>query len=330
MKVKTRNYTVDILRIIAAFGVIALHVRYSTNDAKLLNIFFWPLCVPFFFLTSVMYFVAGLNPQVKLNDVFYKTYKRLIIPYFTWTTVYLLLFFIKGAMTGKFRSFVLWRVLFYGDSAVQLYFLPSLILMQFFALSIYSIVYFHGKERWKGIALFSICLVYMVWREINKGSDPKIWGSFIEVVSYILLAFWLSRKRDSFKKWHGWLGIGMILFSVVSNYFGYRYIILGYPYIFIIGGSGVLLLAVGFPMVKIPRWFQILTSLSFGIYLSHVIFLEAFEFILEKMKGKVVYDFTVKTIVVTLIFIFSGILTLFLMRFNLLSKLFLGEESTKK
>lgn len=72
MIISRRNITVDIARIIAAFGVIAIHVSASTKAASEVGNFFSPLCVPFFYLISLTYFIAGLKKESSVVKVFRK------------------------------------------------------------------------------------------------------------------------------------------------------------------------------------------------------------------------------------------------------------------
>lgn len=93
-----------------------------------------------------------------------------------------------------------------------------------------------------------------------------------------------------------------------------------------IGGIGLLLLIIGLPKFKVPQWVLILCSTSYGIYLSHVVFLEFFETAIRKIHhGEINYDLFNKLALVTLIFICSIILTLVLRKVSFLRKVLLGE-----
>lgn len=58
------NTTVDLARLLASLGVVALHVHNSTPTAQAMGDFVWPLCVPFFYVASLTYFAARLSKSL--------------------------------------------------------------------------------------------------------------------------------------------------------------------------------------------------------------------------------------------------------------------------
>jgi peptidoglycan/LPS O-acetylase OafA/YrhL len=102
--------------------------------------------------------------------------------------------------------------------------------------------------------------------------------------------------------------------------------VLGYSLILPVGGIGLLLLTIGFPKTTIPRWLSNLASASFGIYLSHVLFLEAFEFFVKRSSHvSIDYNFSVKAVEVTLIFLVSAMFTYVIRRKQIGRQILLGE-----
>ncbi|MEJ7663185.1 MAG: acyltransferase family protein [Hymenobacter sp.] len=157
-----RNTTVDFTRLIAAYGVIALHVPVSTRGAQWLDIVFWPLCVPFFYVVSLVYFVAGLaKAEANLRSVFARSWHRLVVPYLAWTAIYTGLLVAKTLLTHGGREFSWWRILLYGESAVRLYFLPTLLLLQGLALALHLLL--RPALRTPGWLLLLGSLAYLGW-----------------------------------------------------------------------------------------------------------------------------------------------------------------------
>ena len=320
-----RNVSVDIVRLLAAFGVIAIHVPYNTPAAESVNKFFSPLCVPFFFAVSLTYFVSGLNPQKQAAEVLKKIGLRIALPYLAWTVVYSFLIFFKSRFIGLGHSsqndFKLWSIIFYGNSAVQLYYLPNLIILQAFAFSIYSIYIGNSKAKLTGVIILLISIFFIVWGQINNTFGVLSW---LNIIFYMVVAFvFAKRTKDlSLNKVYVFIGLFLIVFTEsfhfpVSSIESLNHI----P----IGGLGLLLLTLGLPKQSAPQWLITLCATSYGIYLSHVVFLEGFEFLLKKLHLNFQYDLAHELLMTSIIFICSISLTLALRQTKLTKSVFLGE-----
>lgn len=322
-----RNVTVDLARLFAAYGVIALHVPFSTSAAEGFNILFWPLCVPFFYAISLTYFVSGLQ-QASIPDIITKTWRRILLPYLAWTVVYVSLLLAKRLLLGGDSGITFWRVLFYGESAVQLYFLPTLVLLQSITLAIYLIVTPNFTKRTLGTVILVVALGYLAWGDYNDCFGVAATGQVVGIAAFIGSAFWLSPRIHTltFRPEYIITGIVLIVSAVYLNYYGHTLSILNYPLILPIGGIGLLLLTLCTPTYSLPNWLSILASTSFGIYLSHILFLEAFEFILKATHhANLEYNFVVKLLEVTSIFLMAAALTLIIRKIPICKQLFLGE-----
>jgi surface polysaccharide O-acyltransferase-like enzyme len=94
-----------------------------------------------------------------------------------------------------------------------------------------------------------------------------------------------------------------------------------------LGGIGMTLLAISIRMNNLGKVLSILTPLTFGIYLSHVIFLEAFEFGLKNLAHSTLnYDLLTKTLVSTSIFAISALFIMLIKQSKSVSRLLLGEQ----
>jgi peptidoglycan/LPS O-acetylase OafA/YrhL len=325
MTTNKRNYTVDLLRLLAAYGVVSIHVPYSTPAAGNFGDFLSPLCVPFFFITSLFYFIANLQKSVSVQDVFYKMYIRILLPYLCWTVIYVLLILIKAHFVGNHHSFVIWRIVFYGESSVQLFFLPELLAMQCFAFAIY--LFFSGdkKKILIGVLTFAVALIYLVLGTVNKafGITP-----IPALVLYLLVPYLLYKKVNGTppKMLFIILGIVLLIITELLEFNTVKGTFMGSLTRLPIGGIGLLLLALGTPIISIRKWLINLCVLSYGIYLCHIVFLEGFEIGLKKVLHKqIIYDLPVKLIVVTIIFICSIVLVWLLKKVKFTKRLFLGE-----
>jgi surface polysaccharide O-acyltransferase-like enzyme len=335
-----RNTTVDVARVLAAYGVIALHIPFSTRAAEWITLFFWPLCVPFFYTASLVYFIGGLKKTL-VPTLFARAWFRIVLPYMAWTAVYLGLLLAKNLVTSRPQQYVLhspdsvdfWRVYLYGESGVQLYFLPILLMMQAMAAGIYLLVVASPKH-WVAGGLLLAGAVFHLWFGIYYEcfgiATP---GAAITVALYIAAAFALAPKMHDVRTKPSYVGVGiaMMLFAIICNSRGQSLLVLDAPMILPIGGIGLLLLAVGYPTCYLPKWLAQLASVSFGIYLCHIVFLEAFEFVANHLyHGAISYSLPFKLLEVSILFAVSAVFVMVLRQVPLLRQVFLGEKAERK
>lgn len=324
----SRNYTVDIARLFGSFGVIAMHVPGTTAAARVINVINWPLCVPFFYLASLTFFILSLGNGT-IGQIFNKTWQRLLIPFLCWTLIYLGLFLAKGILGGaKNHDFVWWRVLFYGESTVHLYFLPTLLLFQALAMSYYYLFVDKKADSKVGLALLAGSLFYLLWGYTHNCFGVSSIGVIVGIVIFIFAGFQLAPHVLNVKRKPMFVIMGAVLvvFAIVCNYVGFRFRILDYPALFPLGGIGLLMISIGLPLAYLPKSIKYLCSLSYGIYLCHVIVLEAFEFLLERvLKIELEYTSLLKMFVVIIAFALSALIVHSIRQNKILKKLLLGE-----
>ena len=326
--VASRNTTIELARVLAAYGVIAVHVPSGTSAAQWLTAVFWPLCVPFFYLTSLTFFIAGLRkatPQASLA----RAWSRIGVPYLTWTAIYTALLVAKSLLVHNGREFTWWRILFYGDSSIQLYFLPTLLMLQAFALAFYLLFSAPARPRTAGWLLLAGTLAYYGWGVSHRCFGLQTPGCFVGIIVYLVAAFQFApiihdtRRRPVFLL----VGCALIALAVGCNGLGNPLFFFEYPLVMPIGGVGALLVTVGLPDARVPGWVIKLAAISFGIYLCHVLFIEAFEFLVERVYHlKIVYSLLVKVLEVTVVFLLSIVFVLVVKRIAIFRGLLLGEK----
>lgn len=325
-----RNTTVDFARLLAAYGVIALHVPTSTIGAHWLNVVFWPLCVPFFYIISLVYFVAGLaKAKSSTKGILARVWRRLVLPYLAWTAIYTSLLIVKTLLVHGTREFIWWRILLYGESAVQLYFLPTLLLLQSLAMALYLLLRGGKAKRATGGLLLMGGLLYLGWGIYQHCFGVATVGNLAGISIYLVAAFWLAPATENSRPSASYLVLGGIctLGAIFCNASGYIGLLGGYPLILPLGGLGMLLLTLGFPALRLAPWLTKLAAASFGIYLCHVLFLEAIELLLERLyPALVVYNFPVKLAEITFLFGAAAGFTFLLKRVPPARKLLLGES----
>jgi peptidoglycan/LPS O-acetylase OafA/YrhL len=327
-KEKKRDTNIDLLRLIAAFGVINIHTPFTTEGAAKINAFFLPLGVPFFFLTSLVYFLAGLKEDTSLKAVIKRTFKRILLPYLAWTVIYVLLMVIKHAVVHKPNNIVPYRVLFYGESAVHLYFLPQLVAMQMLVLALYFMFNTAANKKITGAIIFIMVITYY-----TIGNMLNCFGitPLPSVVFYIVSACVVVAVINDAIKWV-WVMVGFIILilPLFINSLESKPEIFNYINYLPTAGLALVLLAIGLPQMPLSKLMTKFTNASFGIYLCHVVFLEAILFTTDRFfPGKIVHDFLGNLVITFSVFILSAGFTMLLSRVPVLRNYFLGIEAQK-
>ena len=202
--------------------------------------------------------------------------------------------------------------------------------MQMLLFSVYLVV---NPTKKRAFLAAGICISIIAYYVIGYKYNCFEMTNPVSVILYILAAFWLSSKSKEVRHPVISVIIGS-LFVVISV--GIRIMNMSlenFSFLSFIplGGIGLSLIAFGARMNMISVWALSASTTSFGIYLSHVLFLEAFEYIEHKYwTGGIYYDLSSKLAVVSFIFIVSILFTLFIKRSLMLRKLLLGEGSRNK
>ena len=314
----SRNYTLDLIRLVAAFGVVFIHVHTQSEAAKTVSQFFLVLCVPFFFVTSLVYFASGLNATLSIRDVLRKMAMRIGVPFLAWSMIYTGLLVAKDMLRGgQVRPIDLIRVFGFGESAEQMYYLPELIIMQIIILSLFLLVV--SKNRLAGVGLLVAGIGYLAWGYANDyyGVTPVA-----SVVLYITAGVYLASGMAIANKRMPGLAIGvtLMLLSFLGNA-GAIPVINKLP----IGGLGLFLVALNLPNTHLSTGVKTISSTTFGIYLSHVLFLEGLEFALEKSHVVLYYDMWTKLLLTGFIFAVSLVFTLMAKQIGFVKMILLGE-----
>jgi peptidoglycan/LPS O-acetylase OafA/YrhL len=275
-----RKLSIDIVRLVAAFGVVIIHLSPSTHAAEAVTQLFALFVVPFFLLISLYFFISKFQaaPSLKLSEL---RLDRILVPYVAWTVVYTLMRLLKFHVNHQALSLNAVGLIFFGTGAVQLYFVPLLLLFQAEALAV--IILFRGLNgRWAGlfIAVGAVLFGYAgsAGGYLGFNREPEI--GLIYVAFTFLLVFMQSKAMGRrVNIIIGWL----IVVGIISTAF------LGYPLNAAgmmrgpLVGYGVAALALNWRFDTTAPALRYLLTCSYGIYLAHVFFLESFEFAAQKL-----------------------------------------------
>jgi peptidoglycan/LPS O-acetylase OafA/YrhL len=192
-----RNHAIDVARLVAAFGVIAIHCGPTTPAAERIVDFFSNFCVPFFLLSSLFLFWAEVQHTGDAGAALGRRVPRLLVPYAVWTAIYLAaraakLLLRQQPLDSLFAPEPLLRAIATGGGAVQLYFLPLLLLALGMAWALSRFLPATGVgRRW------------MLAVGVGGGGMLLLLGS--DVVASLPAHKALTRLAVLYLDWFGWL-----------------------------------------------------------------------------------------------------------------------------
>lgn len=323
-----RNVVIDIIRIFTAFGIITAHVNSDTAAALNFTAYLSPIRVPFLFITALVFFIANTDKNQPIQIIIKKIWQRLAVPFLAWAIIYIALISIKNIMSGKDINFEYFKIFLYGIDVKNLfvehlYFLPELIVMQILTLGIILLV--HNKRQTSGLLLIISAVAYLFWGRLNEyyGVQPVH-----SIICYIVIGFYLAPKIKALQKTWLFFSIGLILIllAISRPFISYSPLFNDYVLSLPLGGLGLILITLNIPKINVPSWAVIAASTTYGVYLSHIMFIEALEFIIDKVNYEIYYDLTTKLIMTFTVFIISIIFTLIIRKFSLLRSVLLGEK----
>lgn len=318
-----RNQSLDLVKMIAAFGVVVIHLAPSTVSGEIASKFFGIFAVPFFMLVSLYFFIVRVAKLVspRFQDL---RLDRILVPYLAWSVIYTLMRWLKFSISGDNLEFNIVSVVFFGGGAVQLYFLPLLLLFQAMTLAIFFA--FRGpKEKLIGLCIFLLAILYG-----SIGSAGGFFGFQAALISglfYIVAAFgfyWIQRGFQS-RILNLFLGLLIFPLIIIMSFVGQLPAWLG-PIVGPFAGFGVAALAFSLPALPESLLSRSILSCSYAVYLAHFGFLESYEFFASRLGILVIpYSLSHKLLLASLFSLCSILFALIVRRHWLTAYTFLGE-----
>lgn len=331
---KQRIFALELGKLVAAFVVAMIHLTPCTPGANHLTDIPQLFAVPYFMISAIHFTVRKSSaPGGVLGSL---SFQRVAIPYFTWTLLYLLMRMVKNGpelFSGGVKEW--FGLLFMGQSAVQLYFLPLLLFNQIVASA--------AVKMWEGIK--------------SAGMPPL---SSLGWLSAALVASLLAEKLGYFGWNHSFtMALLYALLAVISNQLGLvtslsrRTVVvtalLAMGAIALVTGAGMQMPDVwhmvrfplfGFCSLMIllrihigtsPAWLVGASGCYFGIYLSHHAIEEVAEVVMTGLGHSLhPYTLTTRFTVALLVCMAAVLFTLTVRRQRLLALLMLGERIRPK
>lgn len=356
MEKQQRLVGIDLFRGVAAYAVVILHsdegiTVQSAIWSAILN--FSAFAVPFFLATSFYLTIGKLYAEGRYP---WRTrLPRLLIPYCFWSLVYLghkvLKYAIKyepDKISELFRNPL--GLIFLGQSAFHLYFIPLLLAGIFLAIVVKHLTPKRVKvEVLLGFLLISL-IIYQFYMSFVQLGDPELTvyntvtqgifhkygnvfhlmlvesGYMVRCLPYIAVALLLNYPfiRAKLLKYNSKYTIIFLAAFLVLNAFSIP--LLSQAVHEVARGYSALLLAIALSThIKANAIIASLGNCSFGIYLMHLLIVEVFSSLAQRMNL-----FTAQISVLTLLaittlsFLVSWLMTSLLMKQKPVAKLLFG------
>lgn len=298
-----RDSRFDLLRVIACFMVILLHVsaRYVNQYVFDHNIYFTfgnfynsisRVCVPIFVMISGTFLIDNDTNRNYLN-FFKKTYYKIIIPTFIWSFLYfifelcLLIFInIRGGDVNYLTPLINW---INGKPYYHLWYLYMIIGLYFMTPFLIRIKNKIGEDRFLKLGYILIFLGIIIKRIITL-----VWyNQFIIYIGYFILGYSIRKKQTNSTKsylFFIYFGISsLIIFFItelmVVNDLTNPLYFYDYLSLFVIIGS--IAMFSGFSSMKKINSYSLIEKLtihSFNIYVIHAGILYIFREITSKLE----------------------------------------------
>lgn len=299
---------IDKLRAWAIIGVVTIHVTsyfMFISEFSYLPIvmagadIYAHFAVPLFVLISGLVLGIKYSGDFSVKEFYKKRIHRIMIPYLIWSAVYISISDYKGVSNILFKllSGSGYYHLWYFFLIFQLYFLFPFIRKFLKNKSIFIILI---------LLVFQIAFNQLQYQEYgSKYATVFFERFFLSHLFYFCLGIWIA---DNIKKVEVFLSkfspsaqIAMLIICIIISYkYSYRWldnsndsdvfnlsrllenIIL--PFIFIITFINLTYISYKIKSDKISNLLNVLSKYSFGIYLSHVLFLKFIVQILNKVS----------------------------------------------
>ena len=290
---KEHNYSLDLLRILGAFGIVWFHAPGGVPGK---NIGYSGLVI--FIVVSI----ALMIPRIPSPGFVAKRAKRLLVPWLFWYFVYGTLNVITGNSFLPAGISPIDAIL--SGPKFHLWYLPFLF---FTSISIYYLIRLLKElEGLKAVILYASLTLFLLfttglWRSWSMGLGPP-WSQWTHALPAVFIGAsigYISGTNSGKKS-----AIFLLLFSFIVSCVSLLIIHIGYKGVGVPYLIGTALTGIAF-IYNLPRSDILadISGLSFGIYLTHpLIYLLVIKFMKIQLPPT--------GYIITLVFILSGLLTM--------------------
>ncbi|WP_428328106.1 acyltransferase [Mucilaginibacter sp.] len=306
----SRNYGLDILRVIACYMVIQAHAGefyYIGNGGKITNTVdaYWvgwynPICiisVPLFIMISGLF----LFPVTDVSAFFKKRFSRILIPFVIWCVFYALYYYLRGyADLATTLTNISNIPLNYGAHIGHLWFVYMLLGIYLFAPIISPWIQTASRKSMEFyLVLWAVTLtvpyihllVPEIWGETFWNRTPMLYY-FSGFLGYVVMANYIKRYHMEPRRWNYIAGIALLIAGYAITTYGFIYRLPTEKFISKLALTwgfetiNVAMMTAGaflmFKNIKIKnpdsafmRLMIDIAAKSYGIYLAHILILNA-------------------------------------------------------
>lgn len=262
----------DYLRVAGILAVVYIH-GCDTSDVARKGMKWLGFAVPCFFLMSAFLTQTAILKKGKNYGVLLVNKLRRLAPPFTaWSTLYLCVRFLKSRATDQAFETSLFGAAFWGDASHQLYFVP--LLFYFFVIWI-PIMLIARSQPFIAIACCVLGVIAAFWYgdPIQSLLPEKRW--FIgDNLIWFPLGIVSALLVDRYRKWVPMLRWPAMIGGAIVCYSGFTNVVAVSLIVFFLALS----------VTHQPsRWIELLATYAFGVYLVHVLLIEAMQFLAPKL-----------------------------------------------
>ena len=322
-----RNHNIDLLRFVLILLVIQLHMNPYSGVTVLYSVFNVHLVVWMFMLISLY--------LLQVRGAMFRRVKwvRLLLPYLSWSIIYLCLRSLKHMIQVNKISFEAWTLnaFFTGGAAVHMYFIPLLIVYQLFACAL-SNLFLIKAVRSKQILNFGILIATFLISNLFGLKSTIIgskWGLFIDALFATVCVHALVYMGANAGPVRSNLCKIILVFSALVLLW-WQTNIDDQVLVKIMIASSILYTILRMPVSSKLGQFDCLFTASFGIFLMHHAIIEMAEALFTQLGIPLIpYDFAERILgTFAVVSISYGFICL-IRRSRLLSLLLIGEKHLK-
>lgn len=331
---KSRVAAIDLARLVAAAGVISVHILPDTDGFETVTEVLAPFRTPVFIGVALWFQqqrMERLGPEVGVLASLQQgvLWSRLVVPYCVWSIIYVLARSAKAITVGPAWDIDWLAVTCFGASAVHLYFIPFLL-----ALCVVQSCVLRGSPPLQRPVALSLLLAMAALDGLSMGSlrygfdQSVLWNGLVFGLALKAASEFAGQPRDGFHR-EGQVAGNVALCA--GLYIAACWVQGESPMVYqglcALLVAAVLSLLSIMPMPSLPAWITWAARASFGIYLSHHLIIEGVELGLQWMGMDLAPYDSMENILLTLCVIATALLMVALVRQSVwLSFLLLGES----
>jgi surface polysaccharide O-acyltransferase-like enzyme len=202
-----RNYSIDLLRVIAAFGIVWLHVSHGMVTAAAgMKVSSWWMatfadamsrwCVPVFVMISGSLLLSKSSSGT-LFSFYHRRVVKLLFPLVFWTAFYL---GFKYCLCGRLDGVKELKLVYEGQPYYHLWYLYMIICLYMVTPFIYYFVKNCSRQLlfWAVVVSFFMASVNSILKSIENGWTSSFFASWPPFVGYFLCGYYITTYRPAF------------------------------------------------------------------------------------------------------------------------------------